>query len=297
MSSNKDEICILAPAKLNLNLHVIGKDIDGYHFLKSHICFLKLYDYIYISKSKKTIINQEKLKSSFNLNNETILFKTLKLFKEKYNWSQNFNIRFIKNIPIGAGLGGGSADAAALLLGLRLIFNQKTNLNKKVLIKDILKLGFLIGSDVPACIYSKSAIISKKGENIIFCKTPKQFKFLLIYPKIRLSTKKVFKKFDKNKRSTPFLSNSRSQNIKTYNSLLESACEIEPKINKVIETLKSLKNITAYGMTGSGSTCFGVFSNSIDLEFALKTLTKERNNNYFIWHGNKKEFGDNRFLY
>ena len=296
MLSNKEEICILAPAKLNLNLHVISKDIDGYHFLKSHVCFLKLYDYIYISKSNKTVINQEKIKSSFSLNNETILFKTLKLFKEKYNWSQSFNIRFIKNIPIGAGLGGGSADAAALLLGLRLIYNQKTNLDKKVQIKDILKLGFLIGSDVPSCIYSKSAIIAEKGEKVFFLKTPKQFKFLLIYPNIRLSTKKVFKNFDINKSSITFLNNS-DQNIQTHNSLLQSACEIEPKIKKVIEAFKSLKNISAYGMTGSGSTCFGIFSNSLDLDFALKTLTKERNNNYFIWHGNKKEFGYNRFLY
>ena len=83
MTLNKEETCIIAPAKLNLNLRVISKDIDGYHFLKSHVCFLNLYDYIYISKSKKTSINQDKLNSSFNLNDETILLKTLKLFKEQ----------------------------------------------------------------------------------------------------------------------------------------------------------------------------------------------------------------------
>ena len=296
MTLNKEETCIIAPAKLNLNLHVISKDIDGYHFLKSHVCFLNLYDYIYISKSKKTSINQDKLNSSFNLNDETILLKTLKLFKEKYNWSQNFNIRFIKNIPIGAGLGGGSADAAALLLGLRLIFNKKTNLYKKVQIRDILKLGFLIGSDVPSCVYSKSLRISHKGENLFICKTPQQFKFLLIYPNIRLSTKKVFETFDKNKNSKLLLHNS-IQDIEIYNSLLEPACVNEPKIKEIINTLKSLKNIAAYGMTGSGSTCFGIFANSIDLKSALTKLNKETNNDYFIWHGNKKEFGYNRILY
>ena len=70
MTSNKKEICIIAPAKLNLNLNVTGKDIDGYHFLKSHVCFLNLYDYIYISESNKTSISQDKLNSSFN--NQTI---------------------------------------------------------------------------------------------------------------------------------------------------------------------------------------------------------------------------------
>ena len=66
---------------------------------------------------------------------------------------------------------------------------------------------------------------------------------------------------------------------------------------EIIETLKSLKNIAAYGMTGSGSTCFGIFLDSVHLKSALTKLTKERNNNYFIWHGNKKEFGYNRILY
>ena len=74
MILNKKDICIIAPAKLNLNLRIIRKDFDGYHFIKSHVCFIKLCDYIYISKSKKTSIYQDKLNSSFTLNNETILF-------------------------------------------------------------------------------------------------------------------------------------------------------------------------------------------------------------------------------
>ena len=296
MMSNKQDICIIAPAKLNLNLRIIRKDFDGYHFIKSHVCFLKLCDYIYISKSKKTSIYQDKLNSSFSLNNETILFKTLELFREKFNWTQNFNIKFIKNIPIGGGLGGGSADAAALLLGLRLLFNIETNHYRKIQIKDILKLAFSIGSDVPSCIYSKSLIIGKKGENISISKTPSEYKFLLIYPNTRLSTKKVFQALYKNKKSKPLAASS-LENIKIHNSLLQAACSLEPKIEKTLKTLKSLKNITGYGMTGSGSTCFGIFKSSIDLKSALTALPKDVTDNFFIWHGNKKEFGYNRILY
>ncbi len=294
MNINKKKMCVIAPAKLNLNLKVLNKDIDGYHFLESHVCFLNLYDYIYISRSKVDNISQIKSKSLFVLNDETILSKTLDLFKKKFHWKQNFKVKFIKNIPIGAGLGGGSADSAALLLGLRAMFNQQNSSNKKIQLKDILDLGFLLGSDIPSCIYSKSSIIGLKGEKISITKTPKKFQFLLIYPRIKLSTRKVFQSFINYNHLSPSIIKL-SENIEIFNSLQASACKIEPEINNVINILKSLKNIKSYGMTGSGSTCFGIFSNINDLKYALKNLKKYKN--YFIWHGTKKEFGFNRVLY
>ena len=106
----------------------------------------------------------------------------------------------------------------------------------------------------------------------------------------------MFKTFDNNKNTKLFSCNS-IQDIEIYNSLLQPACVLEPKIKEIINALKSLKNIAAYGMTGSGSTCFGIFTNSIDLKSALTKLNKETNNDYFVWHGNKKEFGYNRILY
>ena len=292
MNKITNQICILAPAKINLNLDVLKKDFDGYHFLNSQICFINLCDYIYLSENSKTTITQINKKSNFILKSETIIFKTLMLFKNHFNWEKNFKILFSKNIPIGAGLGGGSADAAATLLGLMYLYN-KESFSKKITNKEIIKLGFFIGSDVPSCIYSNSLFLSGKGEIISPSQTPKNLIYLIIYPDKNLSTKKVFSFFKQNR---PVHAN-KFQNIEIRNSLLLSACEIEPVIKNVLNTLKSLNNIKAFGMTGSGSTCFGIFSNSIDLKNALEDLKGKANENWFIWHGSKKEFGFKRILY
>ena len=291
MSKLKQKICISAPAKLNLNLNVFNKDSDGYHFLQSQICFINLCDFIFIKESKKTTIKQLVQKSNFILNDETILFKTINLFKDQFKWEKNYQINFIKNIPIGAGLGGGSADAAAMLIGLKYLYN-KENLRKKISLKDILSLGFLIGSDVPSCIYSKSILVAGKGEKISFSKVTNNQKYLIIYPGINLSTKKVFSLFKKQK-----LVKYQIDKTLNKNSLILTASQIEPKIKEVLNHLKDLKNIRSYGMSGSGSTCFAIFSNTLDLKCALEQLTKSVNKKWFIWYGNKKEFGYNRILY
>ena len=291
MSKLKQKICISAPAKLNLNLNVFNKDSDGYHFLQSQICFINLCDFIFIKESKKTTIKQLVHKSNFILNDETILSKTINLFKDQFKWEKNYQINFIKNIPIGAGLGGGSADAAAMLIGLKYLYN-KENLRKKISLKEILNLGFLIGSDVPSCIYSKSILVAGKGENISFSKVTNNQKYLIIYPGINLSTKKVFSLFKKQK-----LVKYQIDKTLNKNSLILTASQIEPKIKEVLNHLKDLKNIRSYGMSGSGSTCFAIFSNTLDLKCALEQLTKNANKRWFIWYGNKKEFGYNRILY
>ena len=291
MNNLKQTIWISAPAKLNLNLNVLKKDSDGYHFLQSQICFINLCDFVFIKENKKTTIRQLIKKSNFILYNDTILLKTINLFKDQFKWKKNYQINFIKNIPIGAGLGGGSADAAALLIGLKYLYNKENSKNK-ISLKDILELGFLIGSDVPSCIYSKSIKFSGKGENISFSKVTNNQKYLIIYPGINLSTKKVFSLFKKEKEYSTQIEKTLNKN-----SLLLTACQIEPKIREVLNHLKNLQNIQSYGMSGSGSTCFGIFNNSFDLKRALKQLTKNPNKKWFIWCGNKKEFGYNRVLY
>ena len=106
---------ISAPAKLNLNLFVGDKFLDGLHFLESDICFLELIDKIYLKFSKDDTFYQNK-NNSFMVNpKKNLILQAIKKFRSHTNWDKKFEIYLDKNIPIGAGLGGGSADAAATL--------------------------------------------------------------------------------------------------------------------------------------------------------------------------------------
>ena len=290
----RHSINLIAPAKLNLNLYVKEKLDNGYHSLNSDICFLDLYDEIIIKPSNLNKIKVSN-KSTFFFKEENILSKTLNYFNSEFKNQNKFNITLKKNIPIGAGLGGGSSDSATLLLGLRYFYNINSSHSKKITLKKLKEIGLKIGSDVPACIMGRSLQLSGIGEKLKKISVEKNYKFLLIYPNKVLSTKQVFDNFNfekvKTKKAMFF------NKIKIFNSLENVSQSIEPEIKKILNILKSFEKIIAFGMSGSGSCCFGIFKNSQDLINDKEFLKLKSKNNYFIWHGNKKEFGYNRFLY
>ena len=290
----KYSVYLIAPAKLNLNLYVKEKLDNGYHSLNSDICFLDLYDEIIIKPSNLNKIKVSN-KSTFFFKEENILSKTLNYFNSEFKNQNKFNITLKKNIPIGAGLGGGSSDSATLLLGLRYFYNINSSHSKKITLKKLKEIGLKIGSDVPACIMGRSLQLSGIGEKLKKISVEKNYKFLLIYPNKILSTKQVFNNFnfEKVKTRKAMLFNK----IKIFNSLENVSQSIEPEIKKILNILKSFDKIIAFGMSGSGSCCFGIFKNSQDLINDKEFLKLKSKNNYFIWHGNKKEFGYNRFLY
>ena len=290
----KHSISLIAPAKLNLNLYVKDKLENGYHLLESDICFLDLHDEITIENSNLDEIKISD-KSTFFLKDESILSRTLTCFNKEFKKEDKFKITLEKNIPIGAGLGGGSSDSATLLLGLRHFYNRNPYNSKKISLTKLKEIGLKIGSDVPACIVSKSLKLSGIGEKLEKIYVAKNYKFLLIYPYKILSTKSVFENFnfrkDNNSKQMYF------NEIKIHNSLKAVAESIEPEIKNILKILKSFNKVIAYGMSGSGSSCFGIFKSSRDFisdkEFERLKLKKD----YFIWHGNKKEFGYNRIIY
>ena len=139
-----------AYAKVNLTFRVLGKESQKYHSIDSIITFLpNLYDNIFIKKNEKLVIDTygEFSKSLYENGGDTIVTKVIHLLKKKYAISNNFKIIIEKNIPLGAGLGGGSADAAAVT---RLILRMHNlNISKKELIKYLSKLG----ADIPALLF------------------------------------------------------------------------------------------------------------------------------------------------
>ncbi len=280
---------ISAPAKLNLNLFIRSKRFKGLHYLESDMCFLELSDKIYLKYSNRDAFYQNDDKYLMINPKDNLISNAIQKFRSLTMWNKKFEIFLDKKIPIGAGLGGGSANAAAILILLRNLYNREKKQNKLAFSK-IFEIGNELGSDIPACLISKDLKLKGYGKEVKKNKIPNNYYFLIINPNIQLSTKAVFKTFSecedlRNETEYMFF-----ENIKIYNSLLLSAISLAPQISDILKRLKKMPNIIAYGMTGSGSTCFGIFKNLNDISCKSKIFEKE----HFIWYGKKSNYNVNR---
>ena len=261
-----------AYAKINLFLNVFNKTKDNLHNLKSLVCFIDLYDEIIISESNKFLIKIKGPFKSFVKKRGNIIEKTFIIFSKFSGLKTNYKILLNKKIPVAAGLGGGSADAAAILQGLNLL-NKK-----KIKKKDLFKLAMEIGSDVPACLYNKNVFFSGYGQ--ILSKAPKipPVSVLLINPSKELSTKKVFNIYKKKKlmkKSNFIYKNFFLWILEQNNDLQKFAEKFVPEIKEMIKFLSSSKNCFFSKMTGSGPTVFGLFRKKIDAQKVNLLLKKK----------------------
>ena len=280
---------ITSPAKLNLNLYVGDKISKGLHFIESDICFLELVDMIYVKFSCKDVFHQNH-GSSFVIDpKDNLILKAIKKFRSFTGWNRKFEVYLDKKIPVGAGLGGGSSNAAATLILMRNLFNKEKS-NDKISISKIIEIGSELGSDVPACLIGKDLKLKGYGKEITRNRISTNYYFIIINPNVVLSTKDVFEKYPnfvnvKHKTEKNFF-----EGIRIYNSLVSPAVSLVPEISNIINKLKKIPNIVAYGMTGSGSTCFGIMKNNNN----ISDLKKYFNRKYFFWYGRKANYNLNR---
>ena len=262
--------------KINLSLKVLKKLDNGYHNLISLITFCKPYDVLSISKIKSLndrISFSGRFKKGINKKSNTVT-KMLNLLREhKLLGSGVFKINIQKNIPHGSGLGGGSSNAADLLN----YFNLKMKL--KLHKKEINKLAYKIGFDVPVNIERKNTFLTGKTGKILRLNQKFKLDLLIVYPNFICSTKKIF---EKNKKISPLrpqsffhLKNKKKLifYLKNENNDLENTViKIYPKVGKIIDFIKSQKGCYFSRITGSGSACIGVFSNKKNAIYAQKLI-------------------------
>ena len=281
---------IIAPAKLNLNLFVNGKYKNGLHLLESDICFLELSDKIFFKFNEYDTFLQNKTNKSLQINSKcNLILESLNAFRQLTGWDKRFQIYLDKNIPIGAGLGGGSADADATLILLRKLYNDE-NKFQKLSLSSLYRIGSELGSDVPSCLHSKDLKLRGTGNKISRIKIPNNYYFLVINPNINLSTSDVFKHFSFFPNKQKIKNNIFFENINIYNSLLSSAIHLAPSISNILLILKNTPKIVAYGMTGSGSSCFGIFNDINDILSFKNNFDKKQ----FLWYGKSKNYSVNR---
>tara|TARA_A100001037_G_scaffold184581_1_gene165464 strand:- start:868 stop:1731 length:864 start_codon:yes stop_codon:yes gene_type:complete len=276
----------LAFAKINLLLKVTGRRNDGYHLLDSLVGFCEFGDRLEISlnEAQDEIITEGTFGREIGENN--IIKKTLEKFRETTNWEQPVRIRLEKEIPIGAGLGGGSSDAATTLRLLSQIPNSPPLTRK-----ELFNMALELGADVPVCLHRKTTRMQGIGEKLALLPPLPELPILLVNPNCRLETKNVFGAFRGNY-SEPIDSylfeKSWSQETledllrsKQQNDLYDAAVSLVPQISKVLTLLRELPGVIGVGMSGSGATCFAIFKQS---KAAKMNEALERLNETTWWH-------------
>src|SRR5690625_2175434 len=176
-----------APAKINLSLDVLGKRDDGFHDVEMVMTTIDLSDRIELRSLDKDEIRVS-LESRYVPNDErNLAYKAAQLIKQRYNITYGIHIKMDKKIPVSAGLGGGSSDAAAVLRGL----NRLWSLN--IAPEELARIGLSIGSDVPFCVMNETALVKGRGEIVERLPRPPSCWVVLAKPNIGISTKMVFR--------------------------------------------------------------------------------------------------------
>ena len=213
-------ILIQANAKINLDLKILGKRPDGFHQIESVFQSIDLSDFLLFEKSKKDNLTG----AIICLKAENIIFKAKKVLEKTLKKSLPCQIHLQKSIPIAAGLGGGSADAAATLQGLNLLYNL--NLSKK----ELVEIGVKIGADVPFFFYGGTCNIEGIGEKITPIKIGLPRFFVLFRPHKRIEAKKMYELYDKTKKSFLEISRELCPEIKELEGYL-SEFKLKPRLS------------------------------------------------------------------
>lgn len=269
---------ILAPAKINLFLQVIGRRSDGYHELVTLMCCVSLYDKIALTFGKRDITvicahpqvpqdqtNLAQVAAGLFFNNHT---------RHSGVRDQGVEIAITKRIPVAAGLGGGSSDAAAVLLGLNRHYGNPFSR------RELRAMGQKIGADVPFFIDRKPAIATGIGEKLQPYNYLKPLKVLLVYPGFGVSTAAVYEKLnwgltkcEKTLKDGHF--ETAGLDIAEYacNDLETVTLAAHPDLLAIKESLLSLGAQSAL-MSGSGPTLFGLFSEKTKAQNANDSLIR-----------------------
>ena len=252
-----------APAKLNLFLHVVGRRPDGYHLLQSVFRFLDYGDTLEIRLREDGEIRL--LAPLPGVEQERDLcWRAARLLQEHAGCRLGAEIRLIKRLPLGGGLGGGSSDAATVLLALNRLW--RLDLPRQAL----QALGLRLGADVPVFIFGRSAFAEGVGE-ILSPWTPAPASYLVLVPPVHVATPKIFADPGLT-RNTPSVRIAALLDGYGHNDLEPIACARYPEVGEYLAWLK------AYGdarMTGSGACVFVAFSERGQAEAALLRIRAE----------------------
>jgi len=238
----------MAPAKINLNLSIAGRRADGYHLLQSDMVFTTWGDEITITPSDEftltadgpysNIFTADLLSTDRGASN--LIIRAVYALIHNRNILPSIHVHVNKVIPAGAGLGGGSSNAAAVIHAL----NDYWKLNLSM--DELCAVGLELGAELPACLHARPCRVTGIGD-IIEPIDVSPMILLIVWPDAPLLTKDVFGVYE--------------SEVHEVNDLTDAAISLCPEIGDLISVLQSSKGCVRANMSGSGSACFGVFEN------------------------------------
>lgn len=265
---------VKAYAKINLSLDVVGKREDGYHLLEMIMQQIDLYDVIEIYKNSTGDINIDCDKKYVPCDERNLAYKAANLFLKEYKIQSGVNIKINKNIPVSAGLAGGSTNAASVFKAMRVLFP-----NKKVSEKELKKMALTLGSDIPYCLDGGTALCRGIGADIKHLSPMSNMIIVLVKPNFGLSTKEVYSNLQLDKINRHPNTNQMLRAIKERNNkllcyhmknVLENvAVGMCPQISGI---KKEMIRLDARGtvMSGSGPSVFGIFDDMLVAQRAFE---------------------------
>lgn len=251
-----DSICMESPAKVNLRLEVLGKREDGYHEIRTVLQKINLHDRLYFSLKRGRRIRIETDHPGLPTGRRNLVYQAILPMINRSDYRGGVDVSIEKRIPLGAGLGGGSSNAAAAIEALNRLL--RLNLGRK----ELMEVGVKIGADVPFFLFKGSALGSGIGERLRKITLPPLW-YVLIYPNFEVSTRWAYQNFILTKtkyhinvqrllKSPTIIANS------LWNDLEAVVSEKYPEILCLKRILASAGAMNAM-MTGSGPTVFGLF--------------------------------------
>lgn len=272
-----------AYAKINISLDIIGKRADGYHLLEMIMQSIDLYDEISIEKQKEDITIKCN-KQYVPTDEKNLAYKAAKLFKEKYNINDGVYIYIKKNIPVCAGLAGGSTDGATVLKIMNSLFNVNASN------EELMELGLKLGADVPYCIKGGTALCEGIGEKVTELKNFKDKIIVLVKPPFGVSTRSVYQEFNIEKaRNHPdtnlIIEAMEKDDLRLVCSNMKNLLEnVTLRKHKILINIK--EEMRYYGsigtmMSGSGPTVFAFFDDMLKAQRCFEKM-KEKYNDVFI---------------
>ena len=270
-------ICVEAPAKINLYLHVVGRRANGFHELESLIVFMEEFDILTLTPAKELGLEiAGTFAPGLSNGDDNLVLRAARALGEVVGLEPKVHIRLQKHLPIAAGLGSGSADAAATLRGLAKLWNIDTN---KV---DLREVGLELGTDIPACLVSDTVHVGGVGERLEAGPKLPNAGLVLVNPGITLATPAVFQarrggfspaspliKVPRNLAHFVAMLEDRS------NDLTEPALRLVPVIREVLTALEKAPGCRLARLSGSGATCFGIFDDPDAAIAAARTIETE----------------------